>query len=72
MNLLLKQLVMKESQEIHDYRVINIELDLYGDTFELLASEIILSKLQEFFFDEKFDKLQQYNKNYLSDEVLYF
>ncbi len=54
-------------QEIHDYRVINIELDLYGDTFELLASEIILSKLQEF-FDEKFDKLQQYNKNYLSDE----
>lgn len=32
-----------------------------------MASEIILSKLQEF-FDEKFDKLQQYNKNYLSDE----
>lgn len=54
-------------QPIHDYRVINIELDLYGDTFELLAAEIILSKLQ-YFFNDKFEKLQQYSNNYLSDE----
>jgi hypothetical protein len=54
-------------QQIHDYSVINIELDLYGDNFELLASEIVLSRLQEF-FNEKFEKLQQYNKSYLSDE----
>ena len=54
-------------QEIHDYRSINIELDLYGDNFELLASEIVISKLQEF-FNEKFEKLEQYSKNYLSEE----
>lgn len=54
-------------QHTHDYRVINIESELYGDSFELLASEIILNKLQDF-FDEKFDKLQQYSNNYLSDE----
>lgn len=53
-------------QDVHDYRVINLEKDLYGDTFELVTSEIILNQLQEF-FNEPYSELKNYGDNYLSD-----
>jgi len=55
-------------QPRNDYREVNIESDLIGkDNFKLIASEIIINKIQTV-FDDVYADLKEYDLNYLSNE----
>jgi len=55
-------------QPRNDYREVNIEFDLIGEkNFKLIASEIIINKVQTV-FDDIYIELKDYDLNYLSNE----
>lgn len=55
-------------QPRNDYREVNIEFDLIGEkNFKLIASEIIINKVQTV-FDDVYADLKDYDLNYLSNE----
>jgi len=55
-------------QPRNDYREVNIEFDLIGEkNFKLIASEIIINKVQAV-FDDVYVELKDYDLNYLSNE----